>query len=590
MGYIHKHFSPESGNLIIPINQEHNYLRLIEFRPIGHSVDEVLMSSTLLKYKASSKIHSNGSDGPIMSFKSLNPNSKKPGFYDLDYDDFGLDSGNYDCIEIILENIDLENLEIDLVYDTKNLFLPIFNPFADFLKFIGDRHNSKILFSAPFGQGKTTFLKFFFDPPQKDYEVFHLYPVNYPVAKNEDIFRYIKTEILFQLLGKDVTFDKTEIPYLNTLPDFLSKSAHRVLSPFLNMLPGVGGSIHKVYKQLMKLVNEYFVAHENEQIDDQKTAEEYLKEAYEKEGSIYEDNFYSQLIRELLRQLSAGGKHTVLVIDDLDRMDPDHIFRILNIFAAHFDQPESEENSNKFGFDKVIMVCDYHNLRHIYAHKYGPNTDHRGYLDKFFSKGIFEYNNKMAMASILDDIQENSIGLNSELIFEIYLFIVKDLIETNQLSLRELLRLKEVNYYFNKSNDVFYWHFPIFALCEVLDIDSLMIKINNCIHLSRFDRNKRKLYDQYMWYLIIPLVPKKCLNNKCILKYTHQNKELKFEINQNGYQAEKILLDSKKVDGIEKSNDTDKLFKGSDFYMILHDLARNYRENLTEINRMAGRD
>ena len=39
----------------------------------------------------------------------------------------------------------------------------------------------------------------------------------------------------------------------------------------------------------------------------------------------------------LIDQLKKDGKKTVLIIDDLDRIDPEHIFRLLNVFAAHLD-------------------------------------------------------------------------------------------------------------------------------------------------------------------------------------------------------------------------------------------------------------
>lgn len=72
--------------------------------------------------------------------------------------------------------------------------------FSDFEKHLEE--NSRIVFSAKFGKGKTTFLKEIFIKNQekyfkeKKYEVIHLFPVNYAVATNEDIFRYIKYDII----------------------------------------------------------------------------------------------------------------------------------------------------------------------------------------------------------------------------------------------------------------------------------------------------------------------------------------------------------------------------------------------------------
>lgn len=88
----------------------------------------------------------------------------------------------------------------------------------------------------------------------------------------------------------------------------------------------------------------------------------------------------------------------VLVIEDLDRIDPAHLFRILNIFSAHIDfcyrlgsQPDKTLVGNKFGLDKVIFVMDYRNVQHIYSHFYGDGANFGGYIEKFCSSNHFAY-------------------------------------------------------------------------------------------------------------------------------------------------------------------------------------------------------
>jgi len=52
-------------------------------------------------------------------------------------------------------------------------------------------------------------------------------------------------------------------------------------------------------------------------------------------------NTESDIISEIIKakiQKSKEKRESVLILDDLDRIDPEHIFRILNIFSAHFDQ------------------------------------------------------------------------------------------------------------------------------------------------------------------------------------------------------------------------------------------------------------
>lgn len=69
---------------------------------------------------------------------------------------------------------------------------------------------SRIIFSAKFGDGKSYFMKKFIESfPQKDNEYYFitLHPVNYVVEDNKDIIEYIKRDILFQLIKDGWVFD-----------------------------------------------------------------------------------------------------------------------------------------------------------------------------------------------------------------------------------------------------------------------------------------------------------------------------------------------------------------------------------------------
>lgn len=342
-------------------------------------------------------------------------------------------------IELYFEEEEIGELKIELSYTTKNLNVSI--DFREFREHFKESNNAKILFSAPFGQGKTTFLEEFFKEENKNkkkYEVFHLFPVNYSVATNEDIFRLIKTEILVKLLQNPlIKFRKEEYNYFETLPHFAKKNAHKILAPFIKAIPAVNASVIEIISILIELGKTYFNEHKELQIDDSKKADRFIQKAYEDEGSIFEDNFYSQLIRQLIQQIKDSGKETVLIIDDTDRMDPDHIFRILNVFAAHFDTPEySKSDSNKFGFNKIIIVCDYDNLHRIFCHRFGPSADFAGYIDKFFSNHIFRYNNAEAIKGYINLFAE---GLSDN---QRFAFLMNELIQTNSISLRELIKQK----------------------------------------------------------------------------------------------------------------------------------------------------
>src|SRR5690606_13843847 len=115
---------------------------------------------------------------------------------------------------------------------------------------------------------------------------------------------------------------------------------------------------------------------------------------YDVDGGIYEHDFYTELVKNMLKKYSeTEEKENVLIIDDLDRMDPEHTFRILNVLSVNIDPIHPVQNYNKFGFDKIIVVCDNMNLRRIFEHKYGKGVDYNGYIDKYYSDAPFYFDN-----------------------------------------------------------------------------------------------------------------------------------------------------------------------------------------------------
>lgn len=81
----------------------------------------------------------------------------------------------------------------------------------------------------------------------------------------------------------------------------------------------------------------------------------------------------------------------VLIVEDLDRLDPAHLFRIMNVLSSQIDNPYYEDchNKNKFGFDKIILVMDYDITRHLFHHFYGMNANYDGYMNKFMNSTPF---------------------------------------------------------------------------------------------------------------------------------------------------------------------------------------------------------
>lgn len=128
-------------------------------------------------------------------------------------------------------------------------------------------------------------------------------------------------------------------------------------------------------------------------------------------GHVYELDHVTQLITSLLDRVkvhkhnAVSNVKTVLLIDDLDRLDPEHVFRLFNIFSAHY---EDSTESNKFGFDKVIFVCDIKNIREMFNHRYGLNVEFTGYIDKFYSTEVFKFDLKRYLKDSLDKIINES--------------------------------------------------------------------------------------------------------------------------------------------------------------------------------------
>ncbi|WP_425637920.1 P-loop NTPase fold protein [Algoriphagus yeomjeoni] len=261
---------------------------------------------------------------------------------------------------------------------------------SNFGNHLKQEDNHRIIFSAPFGTGKTTFLKDYFVRHKSEYQVFHLFPINYSVASNEDIFELIKYDILFNFLSLGLEFEKVTIPKSISFGFFLQNNPENIIMPFVRQIPLIGKQVAKVAGEIIKLYKQFELDHKNNQSDQEKTLIKFLEEINQTKGSAKEEDFYTQLICQLASQAKAkdGVKKTILIIDDLDRIDPDHIFRILNVFSAHFDH---NSNENKFDFDKIILVCDINNIRKIYSNRYGQDVDFSGYIDKFYSKDIFSF-------------------------------------------------------------------------------------------------------------------------------------------------------------------------------------------------------
>jgi KAP family P-loop domain len=312
--------------------------------------------------------------------------------------------------------------------------------FEEHLKIEG---NFRIIFSGKFGVGKSFFLNKFFDDRKDKYNKFLVSPVNYIVSSNEDIFELIKADIIKDLFltGK---IDLKELPEDNTLQkisNFVENNptviGNFMLNTFTKLDPSLAApkkaidAIGEIYKRVKKHV----VSKKPEDKTRSEELSEYLFETNEKIGNIYEYNYITKLINTYLEELrNEGERKNVLIIDDLDRIDPEHIFRILNVLSTHHNQFREE---NKFSFDHIVIVCDIENIKRNFEHRYGKGVDFEGYIDKFYSTEIFYFDNKDALKSYVEslfnvDKKDNELGFLT--------FVLSNLIEQNSLSIRKLLK------------------------------------------------------------------------------------------------------------------------------------------------------
>ncbi len=284
--------------------------------------------------------------------------------------------------------------------------------FTDFKNHFELEGNKKILFSAKYGTGKSYFLNSFFleEKIKEKHNVITISPVNYSVSQNEDIFELIKADIIrnffldgtLTFINGDISFDK-----LTVVKEYIK---HSIKHPYkigkqliygLAKLGSFGSGTEKGVDGVYDIISQFekFEKKLNKKYKPKEVLlDEYSEEIQNKIGSYLEFNFISSLIKEILQDVKTRyAKDNILVIEDFDRLDPAHIFRILNIFSAH-----SDGENNKFGFDKVIIVCDLQNIRSLYKHLYGDKIDFDGYIDKFYSYSPYHFDNSKAIKFFIE--------------------------------------------------------------------------------------------------------------------------------------------------------------------------------------------
>ncbi|MFP5081692.1 P-loop NTPase fold protein [Pedobacter sp. JCM 36344] len=321
--------------------------------------------------------------------------------------------------------------------------------------------NKRLLFSAGFGSGKSYFLKEYFSTHTEKFVTVKLHPVDYTVSSNEDIFEVIKHDLLIQLVedfDEDIHLQKEDVTMLVAGKLWADNKLN--ILPFLKalgkVLPGVAEStealqeVRQVFRDMAKYKSDL-------KVDEEELLIKFLVKERLRSGSIREMDGMTSMINELIGRIKTKheGKEFILIVDDMDRLDPEHIFRLFNIFSAHY---ESRTEENKFGFDKVLFVCDINNIAHIYAHKYGPKVEFEGYINKFYSREIFNFDFRTQLAESLVSFFISSFGIEQSTLLtqedtqyffgtdtskfaEVLQYLIRKLISVNAIKARNFTKL-----------------------------------------------------------------------------------------------------------------------------------------------------
>lgn len=331
---------------------------------------------------------------------------------------------------------------------------------VEFYNHLTEPDVDRTIFSAKFGDGKTLFLQQFAKRYSNEFDFYTLYPVNYQIAPNDKVMEYIKRDILFQLILKNKITPDLEIPDSILLQWYINKKFDNILQDVVSFAPSFLGSnkmlatILTVSLGILKKVKEHGKKFEAfkiqfDRLSDFEQASKAIEEMSNGEGNIYELDPITYLIA---KAISSSDKPSILIIEDLDRIDPAHLFRILNVFSAHIDRKyiassytfnkdgeerHLDELPNKFGFAKVIFVMDAESTKSIFKHFYGE-SNYRGYISKFLSKRLFRYSIIEHAHSLLMQHVNNTCGFDIGTLIR----ILKDLdFDVEKLSVRDIAKI-----------------------------------------------------------------------------------------------------------------------------------------------------
>lgn len=323
--------------------------------------------------------------------------------------------------------------------------------------------NFRILFSAPYGAGKSTFLKDFLCSNINLYLPLYIYPINYSVSSN-DVFELIKFDLLTEIINNythEVELTKEDFSIFLSMQMFLldNSNSRKIIPAIISLFGKIGKPVAEFLKILDDTVTDFNSFRQEASQDEHALLKKYLNESEKIPGSIREKDNISKLILSLIeriknkRRIIGSDVKSILIIDDLDRLDPEHVFRLFNVFSAHYEHNSSD---NKFNFDKIIFVCDIENIRKMFHHKYGQDIDFTGYINKFYTTEVFSFDNKEFIKEKIDGLISTlkykdsrfaeKFPLTQRSTFYVFLeWVLQSLVHSKELSLRSLINHEQID-------------------------------------------------------------------------------------------------------------------------------------------------
>ena len=387
--------------------------------------------------------------------------------------------------------------------DNPRFYIPVDDVIKEFLGHLDA--NPRTILSSRFGDGKSFFLQKFKDNEEvrARYEIITLYPVNYQVVDNKDIFDLIKMDLLFQLFCHGMISDDVVISKDVALSFFIQKNGISLAEELMQYFSLVALESEECKTVLLAIKGLKLFENIKKQFGE-------FEKDY-KDGNIskfidsinnhflYENDIVTEIIRNSIEDFrKKQSKKVVLVIEDMDRIDPAHLFRILNILSAHIDcsyrlsVAPQRLVGNKYNIDNVVLVIDYSNLENIFHHFYGDKTAFDGYIGKFLSSTYFRFSLEAIKVQHYSDEISRITGVPVDVIkrnFDFKLFNDKTIRDAvNAFDIRNQLTKKPVYKYRAGTVDIDTTILKLLSFMRRMNIDDSSI-ISFVVSLQTAEKN-----------------------------------------------------------------------------------------------------